>query len=102
MVSNNSGDYSAGKLSQQNILREAFEPTFYAGKNMFAGSLASAWRHLIDSFILKHITKCTITEAHRQPQNQAYAHTVEELEPFIAVMYAQGVKGKTDLFLRDI
>ena len=56
---------------------------------MFAGSPASAWRLLIDDFILKHIAKCTITEAHRQLQHETFALTIEELEAFIAVMYAR-------------
>lgn len=96
------GDYSAGRRSQQNILKEASGPTPYAKRNVFAGSPASAWRLLIDNFILKHITKCTVTEAHRQPQNQTFALTVEELEAFIAVMYARGVAGKSDLPLHDL
>ena len=34
-------------------------------------------------------------EVHRQPQNQAFALTVEELDVFIAVMYKRGVTGKS-------
>ena len=58
------GDYSAGRISQKNVLREASGPTPYACKNVFAGSSASAWCLLIDGFILKHITKLKITETH--------------------------------------
>ena len=81
-----SGDYSAERISQQNILREASGPIFYACRNKFAGSPASACCLLFDSFILKHISKCTMTDYHRQPQNQAFAHTVGELEAFTVVM----------------
>ena len=56
-----SGDSLVGRCSQQNILRETSGPTPYTKRNVFTGSPASAWRLLIDDFILKHIAKCTIT-----------------------------------------
>ena len=59
------GDCSSGRLLQQNILKEGAEPIPYARRNMVAGSPASAWHLRIDSFILKRITICTITEGHR-------------------------------------
>ena len=49
-------------------MREASGRTSYACRNMFSGSHASKCYLLFDSFILEYITKCTITEAHRQPQ----------------------------------
>ena len=69
---------------------------------MFSGSPASAWRLLIDDFILKHIAKCTITEAHRQLQDETFALTIEELKGFIAVMYVRGATGKSALPLHDL
>ena len=69
---------------------------------MFSGSPASAWRLLIDDFILKHIAKCTITEAHRQLQDETFALTIEELKAFIAVMYVRGATGKSALPLHDL
>ena len=72
-------------------------PTSYTKRNVFAGSPASAWRLLIDDFILKHIAKCTITEAQRQLQDEILAQTIKELEAFIAVMCAREVTGKNAL-----
>jgi len=63
------GDLFAGRRRQQNILRDISEPTPYGKRILFAGSPASAWRLLVDNFILKHITKCTVTDAHRQLHN---------------------------------
>ena len=83
-----SGDSSVGRCPQQDILRKTSCPTPYTKRNVFPGSPASAWHLLIDDFILKHIAKCTITEAHRQLQDKTFALTIEELEAFIAVMYA--------------
>ena len=74
----------------------------YAKRNVFADSLASAWRFLIDDFILKHIAKCAITEAHRQPQNETFALTIEELEACMAVIYARGATGNSVLPLHDL
>ena len=83
-------------------MRKTSGPTPYTKRNVFAGSPASAWRLLIYDFILKHIAKCTITEAHRQLQDETFALTIEELEAFIAVMYARGAKGKSALPLHDL
>ena len=81
---------------------EVSGPTPYAKRNVFAVRPASAWRLLVDNFVVKHITKCTVAEAHHQLHNQTFALNVEELEAFIAVMYARGVTGKSDLSLHDI
>ena len=83
-------------------MRETSGPTSYTKRNVFATSPASAWRLLIDDFILKHIAKCTITKAHRQLQDEIFALTIEELAAFIAVMYAQGATGKSALPLHDL
>ena len=97
-----SADGSVGRCSQQNILRETSWPTPYTKRNVFAGSPTSAWRLLIDDFILKHIAKCTITEAHRQLQDEAFALTIEDLEAFVAFMYARVATGKSALPLHDL
>ena len=97
-----SGGRAVGRCLQQNILRKTSGPTPYTKINVFAGSPASAWRLLIDDFILKHIAKCTITEAHRQLQHEIFALTIEELEAFIAVMYARWATRKSALPLHDL
>ena len=85
---------SVGRCTQQNILREISRSTPCTKRNVFAGSPVSL---LIDDFILKHIAKCTVTEAHRQLQDETFALIIEELETFIAVMYARGAAGKSAL-----
>ena len=74
-----SSDSLVGRCSQENILRETSGPPPYTKRNVFAGNPASAWRLLIHGFILKHIAKCTITEAHRQLQDETFALTIEKL-----------------------
>ena len=59
------GEQSIGRLARHNILKECPGPSNYARRNIQAASPASAWLLFIDKFVLEHIRKCTITEAHR-------------------------------------
>ena len=69
---------------------------------MKTNSPASAWRLIIDRFILEHIQSCTIIEAHRQARCKDFTLSVEELEAFISIMYVRGVTGKNDMPLADL
>ncbi|XP_042911628.1 piggyBac transposable element-derived protein 4-like [Parasteatoda tepidariorum] len=55
------------------------------------GSPASAWRLFIDEWILKHIKKCTEDEAHRHIPENKWVVTLEEVDAFIAILYARGI-----------
>ena len=96
------GTNSRGRRSQQNILREFSEATSYARRNVKTNSPASAWRLLIDKFILEHIQSCTVTEAHRETGSDGFTVTIEELEAFISIMYIRGVMGKNDMPLSEL
>ena len=96
------GTYSRGRYSQQNILRECPVATSYARRNVKIYSPASAWRLIIDNFILEHIRSCTVAEAHLQTRCEDFTLTVEKLEAFIGNMYARGVTGKSDMPLTDL
>ena len=87
---------------QQIILRECTEATSYARRNVSISSPSSAWRLIIDKFILEHIRSCTVTEAHFQTRCKDFTLTVEELEAFIGIMYAREVTGKNDMPLTDL
>ena len=91
------GEQSTGRLASHNILKECPGPSSCARRNIQAASPASAWLLFIDKFILKHIRKCTITEAHRQTESKEFCLTNNELLAFIAVMYARGVTGSNDM-----
>ena len=96
------GEHSSGRFLQQNILIESSGPSPHTKRcvSVCAGSPESAWRLVIDEYIVHHIKKCTVSEAHRQMQNQTFALTVEELERFIAVMYARRVTEKVPYHCR--
>ena len=95
------GTYSRGRYSQQNILRECPGAISYARRNVRVNCPASAWRLIIDKFILEHIKSCIVTEAHLQTRCKDFTFSVEELETFIGIMYAGGVTGKNDIPLTD-
>ena len=90
-------EQSTGRLASHNILKECPGPSSYARRNILAASPASAWLLSIDKFILEHIRKCTITEAHRQTENEEFRPTNNKLLAFIAVMYARRVTGSNDM-----
>ena len=69
---------------------------------MKTNSPASAWRLIIDKFILEHIQSCTIIEAHRQTKCKDFNLSVEELEAFISIIYVRGVTGENDMPLTDL
>ena len=72
------GEQFTGRLESYDILKECPGPSSYARRNIQAVSPASAWLLFIDKFILEHIRKCTITEAHRQTENKEFCLTNNE------------------------
>jgi len=56
---------------------------------------------MFDERILKHILKCTISEAHRRG-NQDWTLSLEELDAFIALIYARGALGSSGLELDEL
>ena len=87
------GISSRGRSLQQNILKECPGATSYAKRYIKTNSPASAWRLLIDKFILEHIRSCTIAEAQRQSSSKDFNVTMEELEAFYQY-YVTGSEGK--------
>lgn len=85
-----SGSCSTGRLARQNILREPAGPTPFAKRDIKENSFASAWRLLIDEPILRHIKKCMETEAHRQLGDDTWTISLQELDSFLALLYARG------------
>ena len=91
------GEQSTGRLASHNILKQYPGSSSYVPGNIQAGSPPSTWLLFIDKFILKHIRKCTFTEAHRQTVNEEFCLTNNELLAFIAVMYIRGVTGPNNM-----
>lgn len=82
--------FDPGRLFRQNVLCETVVRTPYAKREICDDIVSSARLLLIDEPILRHIEKCTEIVTHRQLQDNAWAITLEELDSFIAVLYAHG------------
>ena len=65
-------------------------PSPYAKRYIVGGATASSWRLLIDNYILKHIRKCTETEARRVLENNDWSLSLDELEAFLGILYVRG------------
>lgn len=81
-------------------MRQVPGPTPYAKRNV-SDTVTSAWRLFIDDVMMKHIIKCTEEEAVRQ-RADGFSLTLEELDAFIAVLYARGVTGSTKISINDL
>jgi hypothetical protein len=75
-----------------NVLREQPGPTPYATRSVSEDKVPSAWRLFIDDSILHHIKRCTEAEAARAGE-QNWSLAIEELDAFIALLYAWGAYG---------
>ncbi|KAM4751486.1 activating transcription factor 7-interacting protein 1 isoform 2-T4 [Anableps anableps] len=80
-----------GKLKSENVLTEAAGPTPYAKHSI--DSALTAFLCIIDSGMLKHISKCTVAEAHKHQSTRSWDMTVVELKAFIGLLYIRGAKG---------
>ena len=89
------GKQSTGRLASNNIVKECPGPLSYWRRNIQAGILACAWLLSMEKFILEHIHKCTITEAHVQTKNEEFCIANNELFAFIPVSGVQRGGGQT-------
>ncbi|XP_054723792.1 zinc finger BED domain-containing protein 4-like [Uloborus diversus] len=80
-----------GRKSKCNVLKEVGGPTAHAKRNVIDSSLLSAWKLFVDEWILKHIEKFTEDEAQRQTHNREWSITLEEIDTFVAILYARGI-----------
>ncbi|KAF2894919.1 hypothetical protein ILUMI_11255 [Ignelater luminosus] len=90
-----------GKFSAQNVLKEAADPIAHARRNVTEGSVSSSWRMFIDDSMLRHIKKCTETEVRRHGAENS-SLSLEELDAFIALLYARGAYSATNLKLHHM
>lgn len=86
-----------GRRGAQNILRASPGPTSYAKRNIVEGSTLSAWRLIFHNSMMKDIKKCTETEARLKLKDETWSISFEELDAFIAILYARGVYGAKNL-----
>lgn len=96
------GVAAVGRTPSQNILRETPGPTAHAKRNIVIDSAISAFSLLIDEALLRNIQISTQQEAHRQLGNDEWIISVEELNAFIAILFARGALGANTLAAKDL
>ncbi len=69
---------------------------------MINESFVSAWRLIINEPMLKLIKKCSDAEANRQLQHNRWSVSLEELDAFIALLYARGAFGAKNLLIHSL
>lgn len=84
----------AGRRGKQNILRESPGPTSLPKRQIVEGRVLSAFSLLIDDFIIKHIQKCTESEARTKLKCESWVISYEEIYAVIGIMFARGVLAK--------
>lgn len=78
-----------GRSPLHTIFREISGPTGYAKRNIMKGKVRSAFSLILDQGIMNHIKMCTESEA-RRVLGSEWSITLEELDAFIAILYARG------------
>jgi len=86
------GRGASGRFGSHNVLRKQPGPTSYATRSVSEDKVSSAWRLFMDDSILRHIKRCTEAEAARAGE-QKWSLAIEELDAFIALVYARGTYG---------
>jgi hypothetical protein len=74
------------------VLREQPGPTPHATRSVSEDKVFSAWRLFVDDSILRHTKRYTEAEAARAGK-QNWSLAIEELDAFIALVYARGAYG---------
>jgi len=85
------GDEMSGRKGSHNVLRDVPSPSPHAERNV-DDTARSAWGLFFTDSMLKRIQLCTETEA-RKSGNKEWSISVEELEAFLAILYARGAYG---------
>lgn len=91
-----------GRRNVQNVLREGSGPTGRAKREIVKGELVTAWRLFVNEPMLRLIKRCTETEAHRVLGQNIFTVSLEELDAFVAILYARGAYCFRTLKVHDL
>ncbi|KAF2894950.1 hypothetical protein ILUMI_11225 [Ignelater luminosus] len=92
----------AVKSAQRNILKDNPGPTIYAKQNTNKDKISTFWRLFVDNHMLKIIRNCTETEANNKLENVDWKLSFEDLDTFIAILYARGAYASSKLELDSL
>ena len=96
------GAPTTGRILQQNILKEVPGPTPLAKRYISDDQVASAYSLLVDEAMLRHIVLCTEYEAQRRLDDKSWSMTRDELDAFIAILYARGAYSSSGMCIKDL
>ena len=82
-----------GRLQQQNIINFRSGPILYAAYRIQQNSAVSSFRIRFNESMLRHIRKCTITEAQRVKGIDQWSVSFNKMDKVIDLVIAQGVIG---------
>ena len=86
---------SAGRLAQQNVLKEIPCPSAIARQKVREASFTSAFKLIVDNSMMKHIQACTQREARERSCDHSWTISLEELDAFLAIIIARGAFGSS-------
>lgn len=93
------GPGNVGRRDAHNVFREAPGPSAFAKRHIHEGVVRSAWDLVITPTMLKHMKMCTENRAREESGDKDWSVSMDELEAFIAVLYARGWYGARNLEL---
>ncbi|KAF2887332.1 hypothetical protein ILUMI_18841 [Ignelater luminosus] len=94
----------AVKTAQRNILKDNPGSTFYAKQKTNKDKICTFWRLFVDNHMLKIIKNCTETETNNKLENVDWKLSFEDLDAFIAILYARRAyaSSKLELYGKNI
>jgi Transposase IS4 len=83
-------------------MREVSGPQAFATQRIRKDTVLSAFRLLVDENMMRHIQRCTETEARERSGDESWSVSLDELDAFIGILYARGVYGASKLDLKSL
>ena len=96
------GTPAVGRVLQQNIIKEISGPTPHAKRHISDDQVESAFKLLVDETMLRHIVRSTEAEARHQLGDESWTMSCDELDAFIAILYARGAYASNGLCIKDL
>ena len=93
---------TTAQLQQHNIVRIRAGSTSYSTSRIIRGSLLSSFHIFFNELMLRNIQKCTTAEARRATGNNSWTVALDELDKFVELIVARGVKGERTLRMKSM
>ena len=98
----NPNQKNSGRRSCHNVITQGPRPSAQAHRSIIKESVRSAWDLFNDESILRHIQRCTEEEARRVLQTDNWYVSLDELDAFLAIIYARGAHKATKIKIHEL